>query len=159
MRFSCYPDGMNIPWIDIFIGLAAAFGGYMGRKRGFGRELWRILRRLFPAIFGFGLYRAMGAMLVKLPGIGQGAARFWGFILIFSAVMILMHKGRSRVRTWLINWGQNRPDSWGMAAGVFRSLMTSALVLFLLSMIPIEPLRNAVMDSSWLAPLLQRLQS
>ena len=150
---------MSIPWIDLFICLAAAFGGYMGRRRGFGRELWRILRRLFPAVFGFGLYRAMAAMLVKLPGIGQGTARFWGFILIFSAVMILMHKGRSRIRTALINWGQNRPASWAVTAGVIRSLMTSALVIFLLSMAPLDPLRNAVMESSWLAPLLQRLQS
>lgn len=147
---------MIFPWIDLLILLAAAFAARKGRERGVGLELWRILRRLFPAIFGFGLYRAMAAMLVKLPGLGQGAARFWGFILIFAAVMMLMHKGRSRFKVSLTTWGKKRPASWGRTAGVIRSLMTSALVLTLLAMVPLDALHHAVMNASWLARLFNR---
>lgn len=147
---------MTLPWIDLLIFLAAAFAARKGRERGVGLELWRIFRRLFPAIFGFGLYRAMAAMLVKLPGLGQGAARFWGFILIFGAVMMLMHKGRSRFKTSLTAWGKKRPASWGMTAGVIRSLMTSTLVLTLLTMVPLDVLHAAVMNASWMARLFDR---
>lgn len=148
---------MYFPWIDLLVALAAMIGAKTGRKKGFGLEAWRILRRLFPAIFGFGLYKAMAAMLVKLPGLQQGPARFWGFILIFVAVMLLMHKGRSRFKKRFTEWGNRRPKVWASYAGAVRSLMTSFLALFLLSLFPLGIVRNTVLQGSWLVHLFQYL--
>lgn len=145
---------MYIPWIDILVVAAAAWGARVGRRRGLGREMWRIFRRLFPALFGFGLYRAMAAMLVKLPGLREGPARFWGFVIIFAAVMALMHKGRSRFRDGFIAWGNRRPASWGAVAGCLRSLLTSGLVVFVLSMFPLGYVRQTVESGSWLVRFL-----
>ncbi|MDA3875114.1 MAG: CvpA family protein [Kiritimatiellae bacterium] len=148
---------MNIPWIDAVILLAALVGAHTGRKRGLGRELWRILRRLFPAIFGLGLYTAMAAMLTKLPGVGSAASKFWGFVLIYGAVLILIHKGRSRFRDRFITWGNRKPDTWAAVAGGIRSLMGSALVVFVLSMFPVDAVREALINASWFARIFHRL--
>lgn len=148
---------MNIPWIDAVILIAALIGAHTGRKRGLGLEAWRILRRLFPAIFGLGLYTAMAAMLTKLPGFGAMASRFWGFVLIYGAVLMLIHKGRSRFRDTFINWGNKKPQSWAAVAGGIRSLTGSALVVFVLSMLPIRAVREAFMNASWFAHLMLKI--
>lgn len=148
---------MKFPWIDVVILVAALIGALTGRKRGLGKELWIILRRLFPAIFGLGLYTAMAAMLTKLPGVGSVASQFWGFILVYGAVFTLMHKGRSRVKNRMIDWGKDQPKSRAAIAGSIRSLIGSSLILFVLAMLPISAVRESIQNASWYATLLHKL--
>jgi len=145
------------PWIDIIVAAAAVWAYRIGRGRGFGQEAWRLLRLFFPALFGIGLYKAMGGLLTRLPGLGDRAGDFWGFLLVTAGGLALMHRLRGKARTWFIAWGNSRPRLWGGVTGALRSLLVSGFVLFAMVLCPVKPIRSLAIGGSYLARLLREL--
>ena len=117
----------------------------------------RLLRRFVPALFSFSCYGAIAKPLSTLVGLKSGASDFWAFVLVLGVVMLAMLKLKGKMIAALETLGGRLPKWLGAVAGLFRSLGTSALVLFPLAMAPWAHVQDAVGDYSLFAAFLQKL--
>ena len=146
---------MSLPLIDCVVIGFAAYSAAIGQGRGFGEESMRLFRRLVPGLFGLSFYQGIAGPVENLVGLNFEASAFWSFVLITAISILLMLKLKGALLNGLTRLGNRLPSFFGAIAGVFRSLATSCLVLFGLSMAPWSWVQDGVATFSWLATCLQ----
>ncbi|NQU10253.1 CvpA family protein [bacterium] len=150
---------MRVNPIDLLVVVYLGYGAWRGRARGLPRELPRLLSDLLVAVTGCGIFRwserFANAISLK-AGLASGLT---GFIGVIIAAFLLWRLFRTRLREWVARrWPD--PDLQrraGLVAGLLRATVFSALIVVVVSYLPLGPLRVAATEGSLYGRTILRL--
>lgn len=136
-------------WVDIGLILAIFLGGWRGRRRGFGIEVFHTGSALVGLVVSFRVAPALAAAVYPHAGIEQSLVYVLVFVLtagLMAGIGIALAPrldallARSRAGRRLHQWG-------GFVAGACKSALLSLIVIVAAVQVPWQPVNRMFFES------------
>lgn len=127
-----YPYVSQFNWIDILIIICCLRMCYIGLKRGFGIELFKVINLIFCTFFALHFYLILGEFINnKISALPLEAASIFSYILLIFIITILFRILREGFFILVKSETTNTiSKSLGLFIGFIRGLLISGLILF-----------------------------
>jgi len=146
MEFSFLPE---INWVDIIVLIFLIRGSYIGFVSGFSVEIFKILGAFLATILALSCYKGIGIWLAAHSFLSLPVANFLSFLCLFCLLLFLVRAFRVVVFKILHLQLIAGFESWGgLIFGIMRSLILASLFLFMLTLLPVDYIRNSVEKNS-----------
>lgn len=127
-----YPYISEFNWIDIVIIVSTLRMCYIGLRKGFGIELFKLINVFFCAFVSLHFYFSFSELLHnKIPALPLEAAAIFNYVLLISIITIIFRILRDGFLV-LIRIESISPISKyvGLTVGFIRGLFISGLIIF-----------------------------
>lgn len=127
-----YPYISQFNWIDILIIICVLRMCYVGLKRGFGIEIFKVINLIFCCFVALHFYYAFAEFLNgKLPVLPLDAAVIFCYVLLICVITILFRILREGFFVLVKNDSINPISKFlGLFLGFIRGTLISSLIIF-----------------------------
>ncbi|HRZ87574.1 MAG TPA: CvpA family protein [bacterium] len=142
---------MKFNWVDVVVLLTVARGVYVGYRTGLSQEFFRFLALAGAYYAALVMHSGAARFIVDHSLITERWALLMSFIVIASAVFVLVIIGFRILQKWVRLEFENRLNVWGGAiAGGVRGLIVISIILFAVFFIPDRFVKRQIYDNSYL---------
>lgn len=132
-------------WLDIFIAIFLFRIGYIALKNGFPQELFKLLGSALALYTGLHYYSSLSGLIRKQPSLLLDLAAFVILVIAAYFIFVLLRVIFCRfiqleATPQLNKWG-------GFVLGMLRALFLLSIIIFALTLAPVNYLQHSVKNS------------
>ncbi len=147
-----------INWVDIVTVILLLRSAYVGYRSGLGRETGRLISIIAGIIVSFQNYRLLGNLISSHSFISSLYSNIISFILLLIVVIFIVKLIMAAVRLLMrVEFVPAIEANGGLILGLIQGGIIASLVLFILVWLPFAPLKKAVIEDSYLGPIVLKI--
>lgn len=142
----------QINWVDVFVLILLVRGTYIGLRRGFLNEIFRIFGIILALFVSIRYYTKIAQFLTRQAFFSELSLPFnegLSFICLSLSVLLIFELGRVIARFGMrLEASGSLERIGGLVCGFVRGGILASLVLFALNLFPSEYLRKSIKEDS-----------
>ncbi len=148
----------RINWIDIIVVISLFRGGYIGLVRGFSVELFKLIGMVATAILTVLYYESLSLFLASHSFLPLEAANVVSVVFLFASLLLIFKLVRVLLFRVLHLELFGSLEKWGgCVLGFLRGFVFASLLLFVITLLPIEYAQKSIDEKSFLGPRIKQI--